>query len=145
MESSLRIVPSNTAKSTSIKDTAGSLGVHDTLAHGPRSIAAEVSSTSSSTGALKQRLQSWEETQDNLKLTLQRNIYGMHAPVRLLMERKIVSQNPHMPAMPGYGSNLQLDILMGRDELIEPVDVFGGPEQGPPLDIHKDMEKKLRM
>lgn len=33
----------------------------------------------------------WEETQDNLKLTLQRNLYGMHAPVRLLMERKIVS------------------------------------------------------
>jgi proteasome maturation protein len=34
----------------------------------------------------------WHETQDNLKLTLQRNIYGMHAPVRLLMERKIVSR-----------------------------------------------------
>lgn len=75
---------------------------------------------------------------------MQRNIYGMHAPVRLLMERKIVSsvscfslscssqpklkrqffQNPHMPAFPQ--SNLQLDILMGRDETIEPADIFGG-------------------
>lgn len=27
-----------------------------------------------------------------MKLTLQRNLYGMHAPVRLLMERKIVSR-----------------------------------------------------
>lgn len=27
-----------------------------------------------------------------MKLTLQRNLYGIHAPVRLLMERKIVSR-----------------------------------------------------
>lgn len=87
------------------------------------------------------RLIQWEETQDNLKLTMQRNIYGMHAPMRLMMERKIVSavsifmrsktaifkhlsQNPHMPALPQ--SNLHLDILMGRDESIGPADVFGG-------------------
>jgi len=82
----------------------------------------------------------WEETQDNMKLTMQRNIFGIHAPVRQLMERKIVAfvginfsppssllisaQNPHMPGMPQ--SNLQLDILMGRDEIIEPVDIFSG-------------------
>jgi hypothetical protein len=35
-------------------------------------------------------LPQWEETQDNLKLTLQRNLHGLHAPMRLLMERKIV-------------------------------------------------------
>ncbi len=33
----------------------------------------------------------WEETQDNLKLTMQRNVYGLHAPMRLLMERRIVA------------------------------------------------------
>src|ERR1700722_14900921 len=82
----------------------------------------------------------WAETQDNLKLTVYRNIYGIHAPVRLLMERKAVAfvrslpsfqsllitveKNPHMPALPQ--SNLHLDILMGRDETIEPVDVFFG-------------------
>jgi hypothetical protein len=33
----------------------------------------------------------WEETQDNLKLTMLRNLYGVHAPARLLMERKIVA------------------------------------------------------
>jgi hypothetical protein len=53
----------------------------------------------------------WEETQDNMKLIMQRNIFGIHAPVRQLMERKIVAfvginfspssllisaQNPHM-------------------------------------------------
>ena len=33
----------------------------------------------------------WDETQRNLKLTMHRNIYGLHAPMRQLMERKIVS------------------------------------------------------
>lgn len=32
----------------------------------------------------------WEETQDRTKLTMLRTVYGMHAPMRLLMERKIV-------------------------------------------------------
>lgn len=32
----------------------------------------------------------WEETQDNLKLTMARNVQGLHAPMRILMERKIV-------------------------------------------------------
>jgi proteasome maturation protein len=33
----------------------------------------------------------YDDTQANLKLTLQRNLYGLHAPVRHLMEREIVS------------------------------------------------------
>lgn len=33
----------------------------------------------------------WDETQRNLKLTMHRNIYGLHAPMRQLMERKLVS------------------------------------------------------
>ncbi|KAJ7630431.1 proteasome maturation factor UMP1 [Roridomyces roridus] len=139
MNPSLRIVPSSAAKSASVQDTANSLGLHDTLQYGPRSIAAEIKTE----GGLKERLENWDETQDNLKLTLQRNLHGMHAPTRLLMERRIVSANPHMPAMPQ--SNLQLDILMGRDETIEPVDIFGGMESAPSQDIHRDMEKKLKL
>lgn len=82
----------------------------------------------------------WEETQDNFKLNMQRNVYGLHAPVRQLMERSIVSfvsvtvlhrggasvahalsmQNPHMPTY--RTTNVHLDILMGRDETVEPAD-----------------------
>ncbi|KAF8891556.1 proteasome maturation factor UMP1 [Mucidula mucida] len=136
MDPSYRIVPSGAAKTASVQETAGSLGLHDTLQYGPRTIATEVKTES----GLKERLESWDETQDNLKLTMQRNVYGMHAPMRLLMERKIVSANPHMPALPQ--SNLHLDILMGRDETIEPGDIFGGLENGGSLNIHRDMEKK---
>lgn len=65
--------------------------------------------------------------------------------MRQLMERKIVSfvrlwitfshdhgstrdfvlQNPHMPAMPQ--SNIHLDILEGRDEILDVTDFFRRP------------------
>ncbi|KAG5721984.1 hypothetical protein E4T56_gene18454 [Termitomyces sp. T112] len=138
MEPSYRIVPTDATKSASVQDTANSLGLHDTLRYGPRSLAAEVQTQSN----LKTRLENWEATQDNTKLTLQRNIYGMHAPMRLLMERRIVTQgtNPFSAAM--SPSNLHLDILMGRDETLEPADAFLGMENGSSLDIHEELRKK---
>ncbi|KAH8834894.1 proteasome maturation factor UMP1 [Flagelloscypha sp. PMI_526] len=93
--------------------------------------------------AFRDRLNNWEETQDNLKLTMQRNMYGMHAPMRLLMERKMVGLSPHMPGLPA--NNLHLDILMGRDEAIEAVDIFGGMEHQLPQNLHSAMEKKRNM
>jgi len=138
MESSLRIVPATAKPSASVQNTANTLGLHDTLQYGPRSLAAEVQSD----GGLKSRLQNWEATQDNLKLTLERNLYGMHAPMRRLMERKIVAST--VPTFSGPQTNLHLDILMGRDELIEPADVFLGAESVPAFDVHKEVQKTVR-
>ncbi|KAF9535768.1 proteasome maturation factor UMP1 [Crepidotus variabilis] len=138
MEPSYRIVPSSSPKSASIKDTANSLGLHDSLQYGPRSLAAE---TKSGNG-LKERLENWEATQDNLKLTLERNTFGMHVPLRKLMERKIVSDRPHTLCAPQ--TNLHLDILMGRDESIDFPDVFLGREAGPSFDIHNEIQKNAR-
>jgi hypothetical protein len=53
-EPSHRIVPANPPKVASIKDTANSFGLHDTLQYGPRSISTELKSGDS----LKQRLES---------------------------------------------------------------------------------------
>ncbi|KAF7784523.1 hypothetical protein Agabi119p4_688 [Agaricus bisporus var. burnettii] len=139
MEPSLRLVPKDSEKVATISDTANSLGLHDTLTYGPRSLAAEVKSTN----GIKNRIENWEETQDRTKLTMLRTVYGMHAPMRLLMERKIVKPSPSFPGMPQ--SSLHLDILMGRDELIEPADVFLGMETGPSLDARKEMEKCYRV
>ena len=85
----------------------------------------------------------WDATQDNMKLTLDRDLYGLHMPMRRLMERKIVTdvsrhvfmdasvlpififvKQPHKFIAPQ--SNLHLDILMGRDESIDFADVFLG-------------------
>ncbi|KAI0369997.1 proteasome maturation factor UMP1 [Pilatotrama ljubarskyi] len=137
---SMRIVPARGSKAATTQDTSNSFGLHDTLQYGPRSLAAEVVKTSN----VKDRLENWEATQDNLKLQMHRQAFGLHMPMRILMERKLVSQNPHMPALPQ--SNLHLDILMGRDETLDCPD-FMVPvsEMRQPLDIHADMEKKLRM
>jgi len=139
MNSTFRIVPPTPSKSASVQETANTFGLHDNLQYGPRSISAEVNTQSD----LRNRLQNWDETQDNVKLNMLRNAQGLHAPMRVLMERKIVSRNPHMPSLPQ--SNLHLDILMGRDETIEPSDIFDMCDTKQPLDIHADMEKKSRM
>ncbi|KAG2045274.1 proteasome maturation factor UMP1-domain-containing protein [Suillus americanus] len=138
MEPSHRIIPPSQIKTASISDTAGSLGLHDTLRYGLRSIATETRG-----GGFENRIAKWEETQDNARLHMLANLYGPSAPMRLLMERQIVSASPHMPGMPQ--SNIHLDILMGRDETLDSTDFFLGMESGPPLSIHNDMEKKLRL
>ena len=70
-----------------------------------------------------------------------RDIYGLHAPLRLMMERKVVStvstlyyllfgtvitseQSIHTSVLPR--SNVHLDVLMGRDESLDAVDIFDG-------------------
>ncbi|KAI0668739.1 proteasome maturation factor UMP1 [Trametes maxima] len=136
----LRIVPARGQKAATTEDTSNSFGLHDTLQYGPRSLAAEVTTSSK----VKDRLENWEATQDNLKLQMQRQLFGLHMPMRILMERKLVSQSSHMPAL--QQSNLHLDILMGRDESLECPDfMMPASELRQPLDIHADMEKKLRM
>ncbi|KAI0770931.1 proteasome maturation factor UMP1 [Trametes elegans] len=140
MDSGMRVVPARGDKSATIQDTSNSFGLHDSLKHGPRNLSAEATTSS----AVKVRLENWEATQDNLKLQMHRQVFGLHMPMRLLMERSIVSQNAHMPAVPQ--SNLHLDILMGRDETLECADfMMPASETKQPLDIHADMEKKLRM
>jgi len=145
MESNkLRLVPSTTnAESSvaSIRDTANALGVHDSLRYGPRSLVAELNSTNQH----QKRLDNWEETQDNLKLNLERNMFGMHAPMRRLMERKIVASSPHLPIIPR--SNIHLDILMGRDETLHVSDFFGTTGSGPlpKMDDRAYMERKYRI
>jgi len=77
---------------------------------------------------------------------MHRNVFGMHSPMRQLMERRIVSTNPHMPTIPH--SNIHLDILMGRDEMLDVSDFFGTLESAPqPLwtGDRAVMEKKHRI
>ncbi|TEB39129.1 hypothetical protein FA13DRAFT_1808940 [Coprinellus micaceus] len=139
--SSLRLVPANTTKAASVQDTKGSFGLHDTLQYGPRGLAVEIKSQ----GSLKDRLENWEETQDNLKLNLQRNVHGMHLPMRVLMERKLVATQPNFMGSLMGTSNVHLDVLMGRDETIEPADVFLGMDSGHPVDVRKEFERRYNL
>ncbi|KAF8323366.1 proteasome maturation factor UMP1 [Clavulina sp. PMI_390] len=139
----LRIVPGANGSGSaqaSIRDTANAFGVHDTMRFGQRSLVVDVNGVHPH----QKRLDSWEETQDNLRLNLQRNMYGLHMPMRHLMERKIVAPTSHMPGM--GRSNIHLDILMGRDETLDVSDFFGTME---PTAFNADdraaMEKKHKI
>jgi len=113
------------SSTASTRDTANSFGVHDALRYGTRSLVTELNETHPH----QKRLNGWEETQDNLRLNVHRNVFGMHAPMRQLMERRIVSSTHHMPSIPK--SNMHLDILMGRDETLDVSDFFGTLESAP--------------
>ncbi|KAK9762001.1 hypothetical protein K7432_012666 [Basidiobolus ranarum] len=140
---SLRILPGNfTSQSEkhSLCDTANSFKVHDTLRHGFKSVASEVTAGH----PLEAKLKNWDETQTNLKLNMQRQLYGIHAPVRILMERDIVSRNQRLPVLPS--SNIGLDILTGKDEHIDFEDYLNDAALSTEMmDVHTSMEYKLGM
>lgn len=90
---SLRMVPGPSAGASATADMSSTAhrehaGVHDALRHGSRNLAHETSSASKQ--PLQARLEHWEQTRDTLKLTLQRNMYGMGVPIKTAFERKTV-------------------------------------------------------
>ncbi|GAA6009121.1 hypothetical protein JCM11491_005757 [Sporobolomyces phaffii] len=133
--------------SISLSSTANAHGLHDSIRHGGvRSIASEVAPQH----PLQSRLSNWEQTRENLHMTLERNMFGLHAPVRQMMERQLVAQSP-TPIHVGSGgftrpSNLGLDILMNRDDELSPGDVLIDRVESAQLqDFHVAMEHKLRL
>ncbi|KAI8144722.1 proteasome maturation factor UMP1-domain-containing protein [Fennellomyces sp. T-0311] len=140
---SLRIAPSSqpSDNSKSTFDTKhAELGGHDAFRYGTRSIKTEVLPGH----PLEQRLENWHESQWELKLNMARQAHGMHAPIRMMMERDIVSQHQRLPVLPS--SNVHLDILMGRDETIDFEDFLNDPAMSTDmLDVHAAMEHKLKL
>ncbi|CAO1614214.1 unnamed protein product [Sympodiomycopsis kandeliae] len=156
-EMSLRLVPgpSSSSAKTNLDSTAHPehAGIHDTLRHGHRNLASEHSA--STHHPMQQRLEKWDETRDNFKMTMARNMYGMGAPIRTMMERKIVSYDPHFPAVHKYPGNgiggstrgglteFHNDILNGNDESLSPHEFLPThTPSGAQTDLHTAMERK---
>ncbi|KAI7954925.1 hypothetical protein MJO28_005325 [Puccinia striiformis f. sp. tritici] len=101
---------------------------------------------------LQNRLANWQTTQDNFKFTIQRDLYGAAFPLRQMMERDLIKRNTTL--LPGQlkPSNFHLDILMGKDELIDESNAFlpniaVGAEgsSNDKTDFHSQMEKKYKI
>eukprot|EP00093_Oithona_nana_P008375 08375.XXX_306364_306747_1 [CDS] Oithona nana genome sequencing. len=56
-----------------------------------------------------------------------RKVQGLHAPLKMMYEKKAVSRVGHFPCISNR-SNFQLDILEGNDDIISFNDVLGRPE-----------------
>ncbi|KAI8499983.1 hypothetical protein Bbelb_223000 [Branchiostoma belcheri] len=65
------------------------------------------------------------KNQDQVDFTMLRNVQGMHAPLRLQMERHIASKVQRLPCL--HSSNVALDTLRGMDEHIDFNDVLNDP------------------
>ncbi|KAI8329049.1 proteasome maturation factor UMP1-domain-containing protein [Chlamydoabsidia padenii] len=139
---SLQLTPSTQSDRniTTLDTTHADFGTHDTLRYGTRSLKAEVLPGH----PLERRLDEWNDNQWELKLNMARQTYGMHAPIKMMMERDIVSKRQRMPVLPS--SNLHLDILTGRDETIDFEDFLNDPALSTDtLDVHAAMEHKLKL
>ncbi|XP_078682546.1 proteasome maturation protein-like [Branchiostoma floridae x Branchiostoma belcheri] len=65
------------------------------------------------------------KNQDQVDFTMLRNVQGMHAPLRLQMERHIAGKVQRLPCL--HSSNVALDTLRGLDEHIDFNDVLNDP------------------
>lgn len=107
----------------------------------------------------------WNATQEELQANMQRNTFGMGVPLRIAMEKKIVSevsinigevdrltrQSLHHPLLlssssggiPLGGShNIAQEILSGTDESLDAVDFMAGNRDfGEVLDVSAVMER----
>ncbi|KAG5462687.1 MAG: proteasome maturation factor UMP1-domain-containing protein, partial [Olpidium bornovanus] len=100
----------------SVADTAQpEYGVHDALRYGPRSVAAEIGTANKH--ELEAHLANLEENQFALHAELARKTYGMHAPIRMHMERDLFTGPLRLPGLPS--SNLGREILAGRNDTID--------------------------
>ena len=153
---SYRIVPPSLAASDSAhvvshKDVANpQTGTRDTLRHGLKSGNGDAGTVH----ALQSRLEQWQATQTQMKMTLQRNVYGIALPLRTMMEKNLVAetQDNHFPALTaselplGGSMNIHAEILAGTDESIDVGDFMsGGALPKETVDIHSAMEKRKGM
>ncbi|TPX72947.1 hypothetical protein SpCBS45565_g00354 [Spizellomyces sp. 'palustris'] len=113
-------------------------GVHDTLREGFRTVRSEIIPKHPVENIDSQ----WQETQEQLRMTMHRRAFGLHAPLRLQMEKALVSQPRRIPVLPV--SNLGLEILEGRDQTIDYEDFLGDPHLSTDMmDPHTAMEHVL--
>ena len=76
-------------------------------------------------------------------LSLSSSLPGLHAPFRLLMERKAASQVSRLPFLPSH--HVALDVLTGNDECVAFEDFLGGQEVGSEVmgNPHALVEKRM--
>merc|ERR1739848_765627 len=67
----------------------------------------------------------WQENQQQMDFAMLRNMQGVHAPMRLGMERHTAAQMQRLPCLPS--SRLMLDSLTGRLDGIDYDDVLNNP------------------
>ncbi|KAI8326143.1 proteasome maturation factor UMP1 [Martensiomyces pterosporus] len=138
MATSFKIEDTNTANTSTVLPGSTEFGVQDIIRQGPSS---RIDQELTRTHPLEARLANWESAQLSMKLHMQRRIYGLHAPLRTMMEIQSVKQSPF--ALNAGASRLQLDILTGKDETVDVEDVYNDHAEAELPDVHMMLASRL--
>ncbi|XP_077559461.1 proteasome maturation protein [Haemaphysalis longicornis] len=118
----------------------GAYGVHDMMSHGFPS----VKNSLAACHPLEESERNYEENSRKMQLALTRSIQGLHAPLKLMVERKAALKVGRLPFLPS--SNSMLETLDGRDETITFEDLYNEFTESevlrPPLMV---MQKHLNL
>ncbi|KAJ2401668.1 hypothetical protein GGI23_001240 [Coemansia sp. RSA 2559] len=139
---SFKIEPVNQTNTADVlPNTSSTTGLQDIVRDGPPK---RVNDAFTQGHPLESRISNWESSQLGMKLHMQRQVYGLHAPLRTMMEIQSVQTNPSL--LGSRASRIQLDILLGKDESIDVDDLFDNDGFGTDsADVHKMLAKKLKV
>ncbi|KAJ1960026.1 hypothetical protein GGI12_004029 [Dipsacomyces acuminosporus] len=138
MSTSFKIEEATNRNTSAALPVSAEFGIQDVIRQGPSS---RVDQEFTAAHPLESRLANWENSQLNMKLHMQRRIYGLHAPLRTMMEIQAVKQAPF--SLDTGTSRFQLDILTGKDETIDAEDIFSDSSEVELPDVHLMLSKKL--
>ncbi|KAI9224444.1 proteasome maturation factor UMP1-domain-containing protein [Blastocladiella britannica] len=138
---SLRFAPDPTAASSThtLQGTHPEYAVHDSFRHGLHSVKHE----SKVHHPLQAPLAAADDLAFKRTLALSRSVYGLHAPLRLQMERSLVALKPMSPIF--RSNNLGMEVLMGKDLTIDVEDILGDRDEMPDVNFHDAMERKFKI
>ncbi|XP_006824558.1 proteasome maturation protein-like [Saccoglossus kowalevskii] len=123
---------------TSISPPQGNYGVQDTMVKG----LGQVRSDLTPSHPLEFSESHFGSNETQREYSMLRNTQGLHAPLRLQMERNATKQIQRLPFLPS--SNIAYNTLIGRDETIDFEDILNAPGDSEIAgDPHIVMEKRL--
>lgn len=111
-------------------------GVHDTLRNGIRQVQGELISKH----PLQDHILNHCSNTSLKKLEMANNMFGSQMKMRMEMEQMVLNST-RMGLL--RNNNLGLDILQGRDDLLDFEDFLGLDDYQSRIDIHEIMEKQL--
>ncbi len=82
----------------------------------------------------------FEENRFKAEMEQLRRVQGLHAPLKIAMERNAVKNVGHFACIVGHGQgNVLDDVLSGRDEDVGPSAMFGGKRRHETLSTPHDV------
>ncbi|KAJ2609898.1 hypothetical protein H4S08_003855 [Coemansia sp. RSA 1365] len=139
MSTSFKFETGTAPSTASVLPESSRHGVQDRVNQGPATRVAEELTTAH---PLETRLSNWDNSQLGIKLHMQRRVYGLHAPMRTMMELQAVGQTPSL--LNSRASQIQRDILLGRDETFDMSDLYNDCSEVE-LDVHRMLAARLNV